>query len=179
MWNSSLAATALAWLAAEGGCHLTHTQIQEGVKTAFWEGRMEELMPEVYVDGAHNEDGIRAFLETAKSMKDRRQILMFSAVADKAYDVMIKEICESQAFDEYVVSTVEYTNRAMPAEVFLETFRKYTDKPVYLEETAGEAFLKVMELKKVDDRVFIAGSLYLVGEIKRIVEETPEMVHFI
>ena len=140
---------------------------------------MEELMPEVYVDGAHNEDGIRAFLETAKSMKDRRQILMFSAVADKAYDVMIKEICESQAFDEYVVSTVEYTNRAMPAEVFLETFRKYTDKPVYLEETAGEAFLKVMELKKVDDRVFIAGSLYLVGEIKRIVEETPEMVHFI
>lgn len=179
VWNSSLAATALAWLSENGSCHLTHEQIQEGIKTAFWEGRMEELMPEVYVDGAHNEDGIRAFLETAKSMKDRRQILMFSAVADKAYDVMIKEICESQAFDEYVVCTVEYTNRAMPAEVFLETFKKYTDKPVYLEETAEEAFRKVMKLKKTDDRVFIAGSLYLVGEIKRFVEETPDMVHFI
>ena len=169
VWNSSLAATALAWLSREAtDCRLTHEQIYEGIKTAFWEGRMEELRPEVYVDGAHNEDGIRAFLETAKSMKDRRQILMFSAVADKAYDVMIREICESQAFDEYVVCTVEYTNRAMPAEVFLETFRKYTDKPVYLEETAGEALSKVMGLKGTGDRVFIAGSLYLVGEIKRI-----------
>ncbi len=174
VWNASLAATALAWLSQEKKVALTYEQIHDGIKTAFWEGRMEELMPDVYVDGAHNEDGIRAFLETAKSMKDRKQILMFSAVADKAYDVMIEEICRSKAFDEYVVSTVEYTNRAMPAKVFLETFRKYTDKPVYLEETAGEAFLKVMELKKADDRVFIAGSLYLVGEIKRIVEETPK-----
>lgn len=106
-------------------------------------------------------------------MKDRKQILMFSAVADKAYDTMIKEICDSEAFDEYVVCTVEYTNRAMPAEVFLETFRKYTDKPVFQEETASAAFAKVMSLKKDGDRVFIAGSLYLVGEIKRITG-TPE-----
>lgn len=175
VWNSALAATALAWLSDEkafqrenGRCRLTNEQIHDGIRTAFWEGRMEELRPDVYVDGAHNEDGIRAFLETAKAMKDRRQILMFSAVADKEYDVMIKEICESEAFDEYVVCTVEYTNRAMPAEVFLETFHKYTDKPVYLEETATAAFSKVMSLKKSGDRVFIAGSLYLVGEIKRI-----------
>ncbi len=169
VWNSSLAATALAWLSKENeGIRLTDEQIHTGITTAFWEGRMEELSPEVYVDGAHNEDGIRAFLETAKAMKDRKQILMFSAVADKAYDTMIKEICDSEAFDEYVVCTVEYTNRAMPAEVFLETFRKYTDKPVFLEETAGAAFSKVMSLKKKEDRVFVAGSLYLVGEIKRI-----------
>ena len=174
VWNSSLAATALAWLSKENnGIRLSDEQIHTGITTAFWEGRMEELCPDVYVDGAHNEDGIRAFLETAKVMKDRKQILMFSAVADKAYDTMIKEICDSEAFDEYVVCTVEYTNRAMPAEVFLETFRKYTDKPVFQEETASAAFAKVMSLKKDGDRVFIAGSLYLVGEIKRIAG-TPE-----
>ena len=174
VWNSSLAATALAWLSKENdGIRLSDEQIHTGITTAFWEGRMEELCPDVYVDGAHNEDGIRAFLETAKAMKDRKQILMFSAVADKAYDTMIKEICDSEAFDEYVVCTVEYTNRAMPAEVFLETFRKYTDKPVFQEETASAAFAKVMSLKKDGDRVFIAGSLYLVGEIKRITG-TPE-----
>ena len=174
VWNSSLAATALAWLSKENyGIRLSDEQIHTGITTAFWEGRMEEICPDVYVDGAHNEDGIRAFLETAKAMKDRKQILMFSAVADKAYDTMIKEICDSEAFDEYVVCTVEYTNRAMPAEVFLETFRKYTDKPVFQEETASAAFAKVMSLKKDGDRVFIAGSLYLVGEIKRIAG-TPE-----
>ena len=174
VWNSSLAATALAWLSKENdGIRLSDEQIHTGITTAFWEGRMEELCPDVYVDGAHNEDGIRAFLETAKAMKDRKQILMFSAVADKAYDTMIKEICDSEAFDEYVVCTVEYANRAMPAEVFLETFIKYTDKPVFQEETASAAFAKVMSLKKDGDRVFIAGSLYLVGEIKRIAG-TPE-----
>ena len=169
VWNSALAATALAWLMeTDAECGLTRDIIHEGIKTAFWEGRMEELRPDVYVDGAHNEDGIRAFLETAAAMKDRRQLLMFSAVADKDYDTMIKEICESGAFDEYVVCTVEYTNRAMPGNVFLDTFHKYTDKPVYLEETAGEALEHVLSLKKADDRVFIAGSLYLVGEVKRI-----------
>lgn len=168
VWNAALAATALAWLAkVQPECILTHELIQEGIRTAFWEGRMEELRPGLYVDGAHNEDGIRAFLETASSMKDRRQLLMFSAVADKDYDAMIKEICESKAFDEYVVCTVEYTGRAMAAEVFLDTFRRYTDKPVYLEGTAGEALMRVLSLKGAKDRAFIAGSLYLVGEVKR------------
>ena len=170
VWNSALAATALAWLMeADAECGLTRDIIHEGIKTAFWEGRMEELRPNVYVDGAHNEDGIRAFLETAVSMKDARQLLMFSAVADKDYDTMIKEICESGAFDEYVVCTVEYTRRAMPGSVFLDIFHKYTDKPVYLEETAGDALNRVLALRTADDRVFIAGSLYLVGEIKRII----------
>jgi dihydrofolate synthase/folylpolyglutamate synthase len=170
VWNAALAATALAWLMeTDAECGLTLDIIHEGIKTAFWEGRMEELRPNVYVDGAHNEDGIRAFLETAVSMKDARQLLMFSAVADKDYDTMIKEICESGAFDEYVVCTVEYTRRAMPGSVFLDTFHKYTDKPVYLEETAGDALKRVLALRTADDRVFIAGSLYLVGEIKRII----------
>ena len=170
VWNAALAATALAWLMeTDAECGLTLDIIHEGIKTAFWEGRMEELRPNVYVDGAHNEDGIRAFLETAVSMKDARQLLMFSAVADKDYDTMIKEICESGAFDEYVVCTVEYTRRAMPGSVFLDIFHKYTDKPVYLEETAGDALKRVLALRTADDRVFIAGSLYLVGEIKRII----------
>lgn len=170
VWNASLAATALAWLKeSDTESRLTQDIIHTGIKTAFWEGRMEELRPGIYVDGAHNEDGIRAFLETAVSMKDTRQLLMFSAVADKDYDAMIKEICESGAFDEYVVCTVEYTNRAMPGRVFLDTFRRYTDKPVYLAETAGDAISRVLSIRQEKDRIFIAGSLYLVGEVKRII----------
>lgn len=171
VWNSALAATALAWLGERAPeTRLDYGTIHRGIKTAFWEGRMEELRPEVYVDGAHNEDGIRAFLETAKAMKDRKQLLMFSAVADKDYVSMIKEICESGAFEEYVVCTVEYARRAMPGEVFLETFARYTDRPVYLEETAEGALRRVLSLKGEKDRVFIAGSLYLVGEVKAILE---------
>ena len=173
IWNASLAATAMAWLANEYNDtifngRLSMGVIKNGIKKAFWEGRMEEITPGVIVDGAHNEDGIRVFLETAVRMKDRHQILMFSAVADKDYVSMIKEIVESGAFDEYIVCTVEYTNRAMPANVFLDTFKKFTDKPVFLRETAKEALDCALERKGENARLFIAGSLYLVGEIKRM-----------
>ena len=42
---------------------------------------------------------------------------------------------------------------------------------VFLEETAPKALEKAMALKNEDDRLFIAGSLYLVGEIKRILSK--------
>ena len=32
--------------------------IKEGIRNMRWAGRMEEIMPGVFVDGAHNEDGI-------------------------------------------------------------------------------------------------------------------------
>ena len=57
----------------------------------------------------------------------------------------------------------------MPGDVFLETFRRFTDKPVHLEQTAVGALKKALELKGGNDRLFIAGSLYLVGEVKRII----------
>ena len=164
--NAAIAATALAGLNDKD---LSVDIIKDGIRTSRWEGRMEEILPEVFIDGAHNEDGVRAFLETAGLMKDGSQILMFSAVADKAYEKMIQEICSSEVFDMYVVCAVNYEKRAMQASALESIFKKYTDKPVYAMESAREAFEKSLALKAADNKLFIAGSLYLVGEIKEIV----------
>ena len=48
-------------LCAGAGCPAVE-EIRQGILGCFWQGRMEEVLPEVYVDGAHNDDGIRAFL---------------------------------------------------------------------------------------------------------------------
>ena len=42
--------------------------LNQGLNKGLWPGRMERVMEDVYIDGAHNEDGIRAFLETAKAL---------------------------------------------------------------------------------------------------------------
>ena len=66
------------------GQHMTGKQIEEGLRETFWEGRMEEILPGVYVDGAHNEDGIRAFTRSVE--EDGcigKRYLLFSAVNDK------------------------------------------------------------------------------------------------
>ena len=51
---------------------------------AKWEGRMEEVLPGVYIDGAHNEDGIQAFLDSVREDGCRgKRHLLFSVVSDK------------------------------------------------------------------------------------------------
>ncbi len=52
-------------LCAGVGCPAVE-EIRRGILGCFWQGRMEEVLPEVYVDGAHNDDGIRAFLDTVE-----------------------------------------------------------------------------------------------------------------
>ena len=51
------------------------------------------FLPGVIVDGAHNEDGVEKFVETAVHFqKDYPLTLLFSAVDDKDYTDMIRTI---------------------------------------------------------------------------------------
>ena len=50
MENCTLAVRAIQALGACGG--IGPEQIRKGVADCFWAGRMEEVLPEVYVDGA-------------------------------------------------------------------------------------------------------------------------------
>ena len=62
-------------------------------------GRMETILPGVIVDGAHNEDGVRRFVETAERFqKEYPLTLLFSAVNDKDYQDMIHTICSRIKF---------------------------------------------------------------------------------
>ena len=44
----------------------------KGLKNTFWPGRMEQVRPGIYLDGAHNPGGIEAFIQTAGEISDRR-----------------------------------------------------------------------------------------------------------
>ena len=82
MENAALAIRAIEEL--DHGRTVREEHIRQGIADCFWGGRMEEVLPEVYVDGAHNEDGIRAFLETvAADGHEGHRILMFSVGKDK------------------------------------------------------------------------------------------------
>lgn len=130
-----------------------------------WAGRMEEVLPKVYVDGAHNEDGVEAFLETVKHFQGNKTLL-YSSVGDKEYKKIIEKLCESELFDEYYVTKI--TNyRGIDAQILAKEFLKYTKDNVYIYEDAREGFLQAVE-NKGEGTVFCVGSLYLVGMIKEI-----------
>lgn len=144
--------------------------LQKGVMNTFWEGRMEQILNDIYIDGAHNPDGIKAFVDSLHSIKGVRACtLLFSAVKDKHYDEMIKTICErgSDLFDNFIVTQLEGTRKLDSMEI-VKYFKMYTSKSVVVFDTVKEGFDYGLATKG-EGILVCAGSLYLVGEIKQIV----------
>ena len=145
-------------------------RIRRGLESVTWEGRMEQVCEGFYIDGAHNPDGIAALLDTAAAMKKNtrgRYVLMFSAVNDKDYSSMIKEICDSNIFDEYVITQIEGA-RCLDVSKIADTFRRYTDGHVNEEPDVGQAVKKSVECFGGNATVICVGSLYLAGEVRKV-----------
>ena len=97
--------------------------LKAGMAKTRWQGRMETVLPGVIVDGAHNEDGVEKFVETAEHFqKEYPLTLLFSAVDDKDYTDMIRTILDKLQFRHVVVTQVG-GYRKVPA-VFRKPRRK-------------------------------------------------------
>ncbi len=143
---------------------------KQGVENCFWAGRMEEVLPEVFVDGAHNEDGVRAFLETVQKdgcIHGRR--LLFSVVSDKDYVTMLHKIAQSDLFESITLARLENYRGASLAEME-GSLKAVSGARISSYECVKDALRAVLTEKKEQERVYIVGSLYLVGEIKEYLE---------
>ena len=166
MENAALAVRALEVL--DGGQTIQADHIQKGVERCFWPGRMEEVLPEVFLDGAHNEDGIRAFLDTVRTDGwHGKRSLLFSAVADKDFGHMIKRLGESGLFERIAVAHMR-TGRAADLNQLADLFEENARCSCFLYDSVETAFYEVLDSRTEGERVYIAGSLYLVGEIKEL-----------
>ena len=145
--------------------------LAKGVEQTFWPGRMEEILPEIFVDGAHNADGVRAFLETVSGDAfEGKRSLMFSVVSDKDYAQMLGRIAESGLFHKiYLAQMGNY--RATSLEEMKRHLPESYKGEVVLYESVKTAFEEVREKQQKNERVYIVGSLYLVGEIKEYVDD--------
>ena len=147
---------------------LTDSQVKAGIGGTRWQGRMETIQPGVIVDGAHNEDGVANFIETAVYFRDKyRIVLLFSAVDDKDYPHMIRRICSELRPAQVVTATIQ-EERAVDAQVLAQEFRKNGCTCVQAENSVKEAFQQAAELRG-DGLLFCIGSLYLIGEIKSLI----------
>ena len=172
--NSSLAMMTIRILDEQK--EFSDDTILQGIADARWGGRMETVLPGVVLDGAHNAAGIYEFLKTVRRVQEHRPVsLLFSAVVEKDYDEMIREICQQARFSSIVVTEIE-GSRKVDASALAEVFRKYTDAPVQAVEDVEEAFHTALECRG-DGMLFCAGSLYLVGDIKAIISRQKVHQH--
>ncbi len=175
MENAALAVRAAE--AMDCGKDIGAERIRAGIAACFWAGRMEEVLPEVYVDGAHNEDGIRAFLESVamdgmsaavEGQGSRHRSLLFSAVKDKDCQRMADRVVESGLFDRIAVAGLR-TGRGSSPLALKEMFLRHGHSDIALYDTAREAFYSLLDSREQGERIYVAGSLYLAGEIKELV----------
>ncbi len=146
------------------------TLVNEAVAGITWEGRMEQVGRYLTIDGAHNPGAISAFIKSVKLLGDEEEpVLIFSAVSDKKYEEMIRELCEQIPAKGYVVTEID-DYRKVEAEELEAVFRRCTDRPVYCEKTLDQALAKAMEIRTGESMVYCLGSLYLVGMVKRWIE---------
>lgn len=156
--------------AANGPIPEAAARIQNALSQSRWEGRMEQVAPNIYLDGAHNADGIRMLLATLQAMPEAPAALLFTAVKEKDTERMIREICESGLFRRYILTSLD-SPRAIPAEALKRQFQKYTNMPIEIFPSPGDAFLYGCSTRQEGEILLAAGSLYLVGAIKEITSQ--------
>ena len=178
--NASLALKTIRLLrrlpAGNGHFRVSEEEIREGFSLTRWAGRMEKVLDDVVIDGAHNEDGIRRFIETAVYFqKDHDIELLFSAVSDKDYQHMVRQICERLKLKRVTVTQVG-GYRQVPVPELAAQFEKNGVQGVFCESDPEKAFCHALEMKGSRSILFCVGSLYLVGLIKGILAKPQEEI---
>jgi dihydrofolate synthase/folylpolyglutamate synthase len=151
-----------AFLLGEG--RITGETVAEGLAQARWPGRMEEVAPGLIVDGAHNPEGVRAFLASVAALPcSGTRFLLFAAVREKQGREMLALLAEAGLFGEIVACPLDNVRTMTAAE-----YEALAPPLGQVFGSAREALGYLQELKKPGDLLFAAGSLYLVGEIKKL-----------
>lgn len=145
--------------------------MRQGLLTMYWRGRMEEVYPDFFVDGAHNEPAIRAFCNTLVRMyQDKKIILLFAVSSDKSYNEMIQILCGQISYKMIIVTAIE-GQRTTPADSVADIFETYIDCPVVQKENLHMAYEYAKQQLDGSTRVFCVGSLYLVGSLLEDLEK--------
>ena len=178
--NAAVAIRAAEVLKRDCGLEkITIESIKNGIRKMHWACRMEEVQPGVYIDGAHNEDGIAAFVQSLKQAPifahtkykfDRRCVLIFSVVSDKQYDKMIEMLCGLPMVTDFMITHIPGERGAKLAEL-RSIFDRYiggNTQEIYTYEKIEDAVAFGLSVGKDGGRVYIVGSLYLAGIVEEI-----------
>jgi len=145
---------------------LQKSKIIRGVREARWEGRLETVCrrPLVILDGAHNEEGAESLAAHLRDVVGRPVILVFAAMKDKAVRKMAGRLFPRAK--SVILTRVPLGRCALPADI-LSAAGEFRGK-IRLEPDVAAAVRLALDESRGRTPVVIAGSLYLVGEVKKL-----------
>ena len=165
------AAAALAALELGGNAFpVSEEFVRAGLKSVFWPGRFEIMRenPTVILDGAHNGEGVAALAaELEHYRRDRRIKFLFASMEDKDWRLMLGML--AGLADEVVLTRVAMARSADP---WLLAAHVPDTIPHRVIETPQQGLDFLLHKARADDLIVVAGSLYLLGEIRGALRKT-------
>lgn len=158
------------------GVTVSPESVRRGLGSVRWPGRLETVKgsPRVVLDGAQNGASAAALSSAVRRLfKYRKLVLVLGVSKDKDIKGVLKELIPIA--DSVVVTRSSVAERAMDPSLISGMI---TPKEIGVAVTtcAREAMEKAFSIAAPQDLVLVTGSLFLVGEIRRILlkEETDE-----
>ncbi|WP_066504479.1 bifunctional folylpolyglutamate synthase/dihydrofolate synthase [Abyssisolibacter fermentans] len=171
IYNAALSVMVMETLRQKGLIKLSKEAIINGINNTSWNGRLEQISekPDFIIDGAHN---LNAAIELRKTIinlfSDKRLVLGIGMLKDKDVDGCIDLLVPLA--DEIVVTEAPLLPRAMKAEDLADKIIKY-NKETHIEKDIEKAVKKALEVANEDDLIIFSGSLYIIGDVRRIVKD--------
>ena len=169
-YNAALATLTVAKTLLLDDPKVIYDGLKNVVKNSLIQGRYEVVSdkPKIILDSAHNPAGMSVFLSEFLNEKNKYKetYLLFSALKDKDISSMVKII--SNTFDKVYVTDINYERKEEPENII----RLFSENGVNAELVLDKKnFLKQYLNKKSEDCLVITGSMYLLGEVKSILNE--------
>lgn len=160
--NAAVAIKVLQYLNTFSSYEINQSAIKQGLKKAFWPGRMEllDVKPFIMLDGAHNPEGVKTFANSIKTYPGHKKIIV-SILKDKNYQEMIA-LLKTIPDTEILLTTFDYPRAMSDYEVTqIGTIEGISTNPNW-----KQALDDIKEIKN-DTKFFVTGSLYFISEVRK------------
>ncbi len=135
--------------------NLTDEHIKNALAKSFWLGRTEFIFPNLMIDGAHNDESIKALVDVLQQdYADKTIHILFAAIDTKPAHSMLQQL---QGFADLTVTTFDYP-KAYALEAYPEAYPRVA---------SFEKWLARLEEAREEDLFVITGSLYFIGQVRR------------
>ena len=165
--NLKTALATLEILRKSGAVKLDREALYEGLKQTRQPGRFEVISedPLVIIDGAHNEAGAQALQETmAQHFAGKKILLVAGILADKEIDSIVKFLTK---ITDHIIVTEPDNPRKLAAEKLAEHVADFGVAAEVVSDVEA-AVHRAKELADGYDVILFAGSLYLIGDVRRL-----------
>ena len=141
---------------------VTPELIKDALAHASWLGRTEFLMPNLMIDGAHNNESVKVLIDLLRSeYKDIE--LLFAAIDTKPIDSMLAQL---ESVGDLTVTSFEYPN-SVKLDKYPVTYKQVSDFQTWIEE----------HVTANDDKLYvITGSLYFISQVRKWILEQESAV---